>query len=96
MFVLESKYKAKCQEVRVQQGVALLYREKFISLQREWNALVARVNARGGERFLAGPTNQFTPEEITRLILLCHPDKHDGKQMATEMTAKLLHLKESK
>jgi hypothetical protein len=38
---------------------------------------------------------QFNAEDIKRLLQLCHPDKHDGKAIATEMTQKLLKLKES-
>jgi hypothetical protein len=35
----------------------------------------------------------FTEEEIKKLLMLCHPDKHNGKQMAVEMTQKLLALR---
>jgi regulatory protein YycI of two-component signal transduction system YycFG len=36
---------------------------------------------------------QFTQDEIKRLILLCHPDKHQGKQIAHELTHKLLSMR---
>ena len=36
---------------------------------------------------------RFTEEDLKRLIVLCHPDKHDGKQMAVEMTDKLLKMR---
>lgn len=62
---------------------------------REWNALVERINAKGGEDFLSGKTQakQLSEEDIKRLLMLCHPDKHDGKPMAVEMTKKLLALR---
>lgn len=38
---------------------------------------------------------QLSTDDIKRLLMLCHPDKHDGKPMATEMTAKLLQLRKT-
>lgn len=35
----------------------------------------------------------FTPDEIARLVRLCHPDKHGGSAAATEITTKLLQLR---
>jgi hypothetical protein len=32
-------------------------------------------------------------EDLKRLIMLCHPDKHGGKTMAVEMTKKLYDLR---
>lgn len=72
---------------------------RYNNLAKRWTELVERINAKGGEDFLdyavlkGGPT-QFTADELKKLILLCHPDKHDGKPMATEMTQKLLKMKE--
>ena len=71
----------------------------YYAIQAKWNVLIRRINEKGGEDFLDNATlkpkqqAQFTPDELTKLILLCHPDKHDGKTMATEMTQKLLALK---
>lgn len=44
-------------------------------------------------RCLKKSGNQFSKEEIKILINLCHPDKHDGKKSAQEITAKLLNIK---
>lgn len=42
------------------------------------------------------PVNhQFTLDEISSLVVLCHPDKHDGKASAVTMTQKLLKLRRS-
>lgn len=35
----------------------------------------------------------FSQEEIKRMIILCHPDKHNGKQMAVDITAKLVKMR---
>lgn len=36
---------------------------------------------------------QFSQDEIQKLLMLCHPDKHGGKEMAMKMTQKLLSLR---
>lgn len=74
-----------------------------------WNALVARINRLGGERFLqtgeasqapAEPktrtVKQFSEDEIAQLIKLCHPDKHANSSAATAITQKLLELRKPK
>lgn len=69
-----------------------------LTLLKEWNALVTKINAKGGAKFLDGPRQtqeQFSDEDIKRLLMLCHPDKHGGKKMAEEMTQKLLALRSS-
>ena len=38
---------------------------------------------------------QFNKELLTTLIMLCHPDKHGGKESATRMTQVLIKLKET-
>jgi hypothetical protein len=85
MFVTKSEYEK-------------LQRDRDAVVNR-WNALVARINKLGSEKFLKhasiAPPQQLDAEDVRRLIMLCHPDKHDGKQSATEMTQKLLRLKES-
>lgn len=35
----------------------------------------------------------FTRDEMTKLISLCHPDKHNDSPIATMMTQKLLELR---
>lgn len=95
MIVRESTYKAKCQEVDVSLAIAQQYKDMYFALLKKWNKVVAQINSIGGEAVLTGSykSNQFSQDEISKLILLCHPDKHDGKPMANEMTAKLILLK---
>ena len=80
LFVLQLRYSALA--------------DRYSELIAEWNARVKRINAKGGEQFLEGSSNnQFTEDDIKKLLQLCHPDKHDGKQIAVDMTQKLLQLR---
>lgn len=80
LFVLQLRYSALA--------------DRYSEIIAEWNALVKRINAKGGEQFLEGSSNnQFTEDDIKKLLQLCHPDKHDGKQIAVDMTQKLLQLR---
>lgn len=65
-------------------------------LLAKWNALVTRINKKGGEEFLDGEgAPRLSQDDIKRLLMLCHPDKHDGKSAAVEMTQKLLKLRDT-
>jgi hypothetical protein len=96
MFVKVSEYRAA---VDFAKEAVKLYKDLLV----DWNDLVDRLNARCGkhgvDKFVANAVmpedvpSQFTQAEIQKLILLCHPDKHDGKQMAVELTQKLLKLR---
>jgi hypothetical protein len=63
-------------------------------IQRAKNA-EARANAaeRRATREPVQEPLQLTQEDIKRMLMLCHPDKHDGKQAAVEMTQKLLAMR---
>lgn len=76
-------------------GIA--YHGKYTSLLKEFNTLVDVINKKGGKQFLdhgvIAPPAQFTEDEIRTLIQLCHPDKHNGKESAVNITKKLLALR---
>lgn len=72
---------------------AALISEKYLNLKTRWDDLVTLINSKGGQEFLDGDTQQLSQEDIKRLLVLCHPDKHDGKQIAVEMTQKLLEMR---
>lgn len=97
MFVLNSTYQQMFQRAIRAELVLRSVSDDRDRLTDKWNALVNRINALGGENFLqrgaAARDDRFSAEDIQRLLQLCHPDKHDGKQMATDMTAKLLKMK---
>jgi len=38
-------------------------------------------------------TGSVAPQRIEQLIRLCHPDKHDGHSVATEVTQWLLSMR---
>lgn len=98
MFILESKHKRIVAKL---QGELLGTKIAIAGLTKEWNALVKRINSKGGEDFMQDATvqvktPQFDSDEIKRLLMLCHPDKHNGKEMAVTLTKKLLELHKSK
>lgn len=76
---------------------------RFHDLQIRWADVVKRINAKGGEAFLkygkmydapqATQTLPLTRDELTRIISLCHPDKHGGARAMNDLTAKLLALR---
>ena len=67
---------------------------KYSILLSQWNSLVDKINARGGESFLYDEDKkQLSDDEIKTLINLCHPDKHQQKQSAVDITQKLLAMR---
>ena len=70
---------------------------KYEYLVDTHNALVKRINKLGGQDFLLraerGENSQFSSDEISQLIKLCHPDKHNCSQTATAITQKLLSMR---
>jgi len=87
MFVLKSKYDALMRN-------AIETEIRFNQLLKQWNDLVSEINKKGGREFL--DRNLEPPlenEDIKKLLVLCHPDKHNGKEIATEMTKKLLRMR---
>lgn len=64
----------------------------------KWNALARQINARGGMAFLNGRSNAqhplaITDKDIKSMLMLCHPDKHAGSQLAAEITRKLIAMR---
>jgi hypothetical protein len=100
MFVTKSRFDAVERRAQLAERQAFHYFTESKRLRAKWDALVDRINALGGETFLknarlpSGEAPQFTADDLQRLILLCHPDKHAGKPMATEMTQKLIRMKD--
>lgn len=88
MFVLKSKYLKMEQTLKAE----LDYYHRFNF------SLTVKIQAMKKEKRVSAsavPSPQLTREDVTRLLNLCHPDKHGGKQMANDMTAKLLKLRDS-
>lgn len=71
------------------------YQYQHAKLLKEWNSLVRKINAKGGEAFLESDPkqSQFSKSEIETLVRLCHPDKHNNSQASNEITKKLLSLR---
>ena len=93
MFVSKSKFFRAQAEAELAKLEAKILSHKLAELRREWNALVKRINAKGGESFLEGASKQFSREEIDRLVRLCHPDKHGQSKASVEMTQKLMTMR---
>lgn len=96
MLVTKQKYEAALRQALDMAGKVIFWQQQYKQLQQRWNDLVTRINEHGGEEIFernAAKNSQFTPEEIDKLVRLCHPDKHNNSQAATELTAKLLKLR---
>ena len=50
------------------------------------------INEKGGQKFLDHGV-VIAPDQLKQLIVLCHPDKHQGKNSAVEATQFLLKIK---
>ncbi len=91
MFAMQSTYDRLRAEHRRTLNELAETRGKFTTLIVEWNELVRRVNK---ENYFTGKrSNQFSPDDLDRILILCHPDKHGGKQIATEITQKILEIR---
>lgn len=62
-------------------------RDELTKDRDEWRATAAHYYklSKGVKPEAAKPT-QFTKEQLTVLIQLCHPDKHGGRESANRMT----------
>lgn len=73
--------------------------EMYTTLRQQMDDLVEIINDKGGADFLRHGVmpceipSPLSKDDIRRLLMLVHPDKHDGKSMAVEMTQKLLKIR---
>ena len=86
MFVLQSTYNTL-------QAELMNYKIALNHMNCKWGALVDRINEKGGEEFLERDINPFSDDELKKMIALCHPDKHNGKESAKEITQKLSSMR---
>lgn len=93
MFVRRSTYNDMEARAKVAVTMEKLWMKKYEAMVAQWNELVTKLNANGG---IGSKTtsDKFSADDVKRLLMLCHPDKHDGKQMASDMTVKLIALKQ--
>lgn len=80
MFVRQSKYN-KLRYENVELYMKVLY------FQAENKALHRQLLEKHDS------TSRFSESDIKRLLQLCHPDKHGGSKMASDMTSKLLAMR---
>lgn len=97
MLVFSSAYESMKDRAERAELAYWVLLDKHNKRVEEWNDLVGFVNKFGGRKGIRNmkksQDSEFSKEDIQRLLMLCHPDKHDGKQMATDITVKLLKLK---
>lgn len=108
MFVFKSKYDKLLSQLSYEQRRAdelpIAYEEevlKYKRLRKAWDSLVNEVNSKGGQKLLdeAGMPDKnpnLSQDLIKKMLQLCHPDKHQGKQIAVEVTQMLLKMKGKK
>lgn len=68
----------------------------FKTLLIKWNDLVDKLNEKGGDSFLNGKIkkDQFSKEELRDLLILCHPDKHNGNEKSTKITQRIVAMRQ--
>jgi hypothetical protein len=69
---------------------------ELIEAYNEIIRLQLRVNGKSASHPKVIKDRILTPDMIMNLIKLCHPDKHGGSQIATEITQQLLDLKKKR
>lgn len=72
----------------------MAYRRKYSSELDEHLKTLQQFNAYIDKHKQESVKNPFTQEEIRAMIRLCHPDKHGNKQIAVDITAKLIKMRE--
>lgn len=101
MFVRASAYNRLVEQFNYVVDVANTFKSDYFTLLKQAKAMQAEIdvlrrhltqaNRRTTEALAAQTTLQ--PDDIKRLLQLCHPDKHNGSQTANDMTRKLLALR---
>lgn len=103
MFVRQSTHDKLRRELYDTQVQANYNTVKYNILLKEYNDLVRQINEKGGQAFLkhgsiygrqpeVKTVKQFTDEELKQLLRLVHPDKHNGRDVATKMFQKIQGL----
>lgn len=92
MFVTRAKYDEMVRRKYLADTTRDYWANRARRLEMENSMLRLRLSMQmdTGVRVVA---QQFSPEEIDRLIRLCHPDKHGNSESATVMTQKLLDIR---
>lgn len=105
MFVRKFKYEQACRD---RDRYSMMYSqslrdhrntlEEYKDLVRQWNMLVDVVQEAGGVDVLRAIIDKkddaiIDADMLRKMINLCHPDKHDGKAVASEVTDYLLKLR---
>lgn len=90
MFVSRKKYDNAVMEAAASVLVAKQYAKECRKLKLEKLALIEMIVEHLQRQ---SSPEQFSQDEIRSLLMLVHPDKHDGKESAKVMTQKLLRMR---
>lgn len=99
MFVRKSKYDDLELKYSMLEYEYKKVRFELSSTIVKLSTLIREINRKGGQQFLdegiipKSKNQNFTLEDVKKLLQLCHPDKHDNKPISTEMTSKLLSIR---
>ena len=85
MFVSKSTY-------NMLRGQYVALQSLYALLLKEHNELIEQVNDNGGQYFLDHGI-ALSEKDIKKMLRLVHPDKHNGSEIATQVTQMLLKLK---
>ena len=72
------------------------WQNRAVAAEREVEALQARVSELVMQMLRQpkpSPIDRELAEQLPRLLLVCHPDKHNGSQAATKATQWLLNIR---
>lgn len=62
---------------------------------KKYNGIVEFINSRGGESFLfSDQEKKLDDNQLKKILMLCHPDKHDGSKLSNEVTRLLISMRE--
>ncbi|TNF65660.1 hypothetical protein FBF48_10335 [Streptococcus salivarius] len=93
MFVTKAKYEGALKRIRFQSSIIEEMAKHAQAMHEENTLLRHRLMRARMTTNVNVVAQQFSPEEIDRLIRLCHPDKHGNSESATVMTQKLLDIR---
>jgi hypothetical protein len=57
---------------------------------------VELVEARAVAKKKTAPPCQFSPQELTQLLRLCHPDRHGNSALSNEITRRIIDIRRGK
>lgn len=94
-YIKAARYQRSCGPCYKQANGYDFYRADVdvMALQREVKTLEIALQREQLRRATSSSGSSLTRGDIMKMIALCHPDKHGNSEIATEVTRKLLDLR---